>query len=94
MDVVETATPPTKEERQQECISELIRGMDYRQSVADKDKLSGLLKEFSDTLSVEEYDMGYTGVIKHHVDTGKYPPIRQDLRQHPPSHLQPINGQS
>ena len=55
MDVVETATPPTKEERQQECINELIRGTDYRLSAADKEKLSGLFKEFSDTLSVNEY---------------------------------------
>ena len=47
-----------KEERQQKCISELIRGTDYRLSAADKEKLSGLLKKFSDTLSVEEYDMG------------------------------------
>ena len=32
VDVVETATPPTKEERQRESISELIRGADYRLS--------------------------------------------------------------
>ena len=39
VDVVETVTPPTKEERQQECISELIRGTDYRLPLAAKEKL-------------------------------------------------------
>ena len=52
MDVVEKVSPPRKEERQQECISELIRGTDYRLSGADKENLSGLLMELSDTLSV------------------------------------------
>ena len=79
VDVVETVTPPTKEERQQECISELIRGMDYRLSAEDKEKLRGLLKKFSDTLSVDEYHMGQTGVIEHHIDTGQHPPILQAL---------------
>ena len=37
LDVVKTITPPTKEERQQECISELIRGTDYRLSAADRE---------------------------------------------------------
>ena len=66
-DVVETVTPPTKEERQQKCINELIRRTDYRLSAADKEKLSGLLKEFIVTLSVDEFDMGQTGVIEHHI---------------------------
>ena len=76
VDVVETVIPPTKEERQQGCINELIRGTDYRLSAADEKKLSGLLKEFNDTLSVDEYVMGQTGVIEHHIDTGQHPPIR------------------
>ena len=94
VDVVETVTLPTKEERQQQRISELIRGTDYRLSAVDKEKLSGLLKEFSDILSVDEYDMGQTGVIEHHIDTGQHPPIRQALRRHPPPHLQAIREQT
>ena len=93
VDVVETVTPPTIEERQQECISELIRETDYRILAADKEKkLSGLLKEFSDTLSVDEYDIGQTGVIEHH--TGQHSAIGQALRRHPPPHLQAIREQT
>ena len=94
VDVVKTVTPLTKEEQQQECVSELIRGTDYRLSAGDKAKLSGLLKEFSNTLSVDEYDIGQTGVIEHHIDTGQHPPIRQALRRHPPPHLQAIRDQT
>ena len=94
LDVVETVTPPTKEERQQEFISELIRGTDYRLSAADKEKLSGLIKECSDTLSVDGYDMGQTGVIEHNIDTGQYPSIRQALWRHPLPHLQAIREQT
>ena len=94
VDVVETVTPPAKEERQQECISELIRGTDYRLSVADKNKLSGLLKEFNDTLSVDEYGMGQNVVIEHDIDIEQHPPIRQALRRHPPPHLQAICEQT
>ena len=83
VDVFDTVTPPTKEERQRECISELIRGTNYRLSAADEEKLSGLLSEFSDTLSVDEYDMGQTGIVEHHIDTGQHPPIRKALRRHP-----------
>ena len=94
VDVVETVTPQTKEERQHECISELIRVTDYRLSAEDKEKLSGLLKEFRDTLSVNEYDTFQTGVIEHHIDTGQHPPICQALSRHPPPHLQAIREQT
>ena len=80
VDVVEAATPPTKETWQQECISELIRETDYGISAADKEKLSGLLKEFNGTLSVDDYDIGKTGVTEHHIYIGQHPPIRQVLR--------------
>ena len=66
---------------------QLIRATDYRLSTADKNKLSSLLIEFRDTLSVDECDKGQTGIIEHHIDTGQYLPIRQALRRHPPSHL-------
>ena len=94
VNVVETVTPPTKEKQQQECISELILETDYRLSAADKQKLSGFLKDFSDTLSVDEYDNGHTGVIEHHIDTGQHPPIRQTLCRHLSPHLQAIREQT
>ena len=74
-DVVKTATSPRKEEWQQECIRELIQTTDCRLSTADKDKLNSLLKDFRNILSVDEYDMGQTGIIEHHIDTGQHPSI-------------------
>ena len=83
VNIVETVTMSTKEERQYKCIRELICVADYRLSAADKDELRILLDEFRNTLSVDEYDMGQTGIIEHDEDTGKHPPIRQVLRRHP-----------
>ena len=91
---METAAPPIKEERQQDCVRELIRTKDYRISTADKNTLSSLLNEFRDTLSVDEYDMGQTRIIEHHIDTGQHPHIRQARRRHPSSHLQAIREQT
>ena len=70
MGVVEIAAPPSEDERQQECVRELIRATDHRLSTADRNKLSSRLNEFRDTLSVDEYDMGQTGIIEHHIYTG------------------------
>ena len=38
--------------------------------------------------------MGQTGVIEHHIDTGKHPTNRQALRRHPPPLLQAIREQT
>ena len=89
-----TATLPTKEERQQEYIRELVRGTNYYLLAADKWKLSGLLEEFCDTLPMDEYDMSQSGIIKQHIDTGQHPTIRLALRRHLPSHLQEIREQT
>ena len=51
-------------------------------------------RELKDTLSVDEYDIGQTGVIEHHFYTGQHPPIRQALRRHPSPHLQAIREQT
>ena len=77
-----------------ECVHELIRATDYRPSAVDKNKLSNLLNEFHDTLSVDEYGMGQTGIIEHHIDNVQHPPIHQALRRHPPSHLQAVREQT
>ena len=57
-------------------------------------ELKTLFNEFEYTLSTSDYDMGQTGITKHHIDTGDHPPFRQSLRYHPPQHLQAIKGQT
>ena len=84
----------SRERTGQECIDKLLDGSDVTLSCEGRRELKALLNEFEDTLSTSEYDMGQTGITKHHIDTCDYPPIRQSLRRHPPPHLQAINEQT
>jgi len=48
-----------------------------------KDKLANLLDEFSDIFSTGPDDLGRTGIVKHQIDTGGHPPIKQPRRRVP-----------
>ena len=48
-----------------------------------KDKLANLLGEFSDIFSSGPEDFGRTGIVKHQIDTGSHPPIKQPPRRVP-----------
>jgi len=48
-----------------------------------KDKLANLLDEFSDIFSTGPDDLGRTGIVKHQIDTGGHPPIKQPPRRVP-----------
>jgi len=50
-----------------------------------KNKLANLLDEFSDIFSAGPEDLGRTGIVKHQIDTGNHPPIKQAPR-HVPMH--------
>jgi len=52
-----------------------------------KNKLANLLDEFSDIFSAGPEDLGRTGIVKHQIDTGNHPPIKQAPR-HVPMHQQ------
>ena len=60
----------------------------YERSVAalDEDEFQGvhkLLHEFSDIFSAGPHDLGCTDLIKHQINTGDAPPIRQPVRRLP-----------
>ena len=60
----------------------------FKRSVAELDDsesllVSQLLMKFSDVFSAGLHDMGCTELIKHHIDTGSYRPIRQPPRRLP-----------
>lgn len=48
-----------------------------------KNNLTNLLDEFSDIFSSGPEDLGRTGIVKHHIDTGSHPPIKQPPRRVP-----------
>jgi len=59
-----------------------------------KQKLRDLLVEFKDIFSQNEYDLGYTDLITHHINTGEHRPVRQPLRRQPPLYQHIIKEQT
>ncbi len=47
-------------------------------------KVAALLVEYQDVFSSGDDDIGKTGVVKHRIETGDAPPIRQKPRRMPP----------
>ena len=54
---------------------------------------TGFLREYADTFSRSDFDLGRTDLLEHSIDTGDYRPFRQPLRRHPIAHLQVIDDQ-
>jgi hypothetical protein len=67
-------------------LTELLSRVDPTVAEEDRQKLSSLLKEFSNTFSRGESDLGWTDIVVHDIDTGGNRPVRQSLRRHPPVH--------
>lgn len=50
----------------------------------DRDRLVGLISEYSDVFSQDQYDLGRTSIVEHSIDTGTARPIKQPPRRVPP----------
>ena len=50
----------------------------------EKNRLYEVLMEFADVFAENSDDMGRTGAVKHSIDTGTSPPVRQQCRRVPP----------
>jgi hypothetical protein len=47
------------------------------------EQMRTILWKYSNCLSTNEFDLGFTDLVEHTVDTGNSPPIRQTLRRQP-----------
>ena len=50
-----------------------------------------ILTNYSSVFSKGEYDLGWTNMVTHQIDTGDHRPVRQQLRRYPPAHLESID---
>ena len=48
-----------------------------------REKILALLQLYSDVIACDDYDLGYTGVLKHSIDTGNAIAICQQVRRSP-----------
>jgi len=62
-------------------------------TVAQRNHVTDLLREYYDIFSKGPYDMGRTTLVEHSVNTGDHRPFRQGLCRHPIAHLDVIDNQ-
>lgn len=52
-----------------------------------------LLFKYENILSVDDYDIGFTDILTHKIDTGAHRPVREPLRRHPAPYMQYIDDE-
>ena len=45
--------------------------------------MAKVLVEYQDIFATHKYDLGLTNLVKHNIDTGDHPPIKQNPRRLP-----------
>jgi hypothetical protein len=68
-----------------------MQGVDPEVGEDEKMQLERILEEYSDYFSKSEIDLGRTTLVKHQMETGNNPPIRQALRRQPIAYLTEID---
>ena len=58
-----------------------------------RERMTAMLHKYSSVFSKGDWDLGWTDIVTHNIDTGDHKPIRQPLRRYPPLHLQDIDRQ-
>ena len=71
----------------------MISNVDESISGDVKDKLRQVLMKHSAVFSKDEWDLGWTDLVTHEIDTADSRPIRQPLRRYPPSHHEAMDKQ-
>ena len=56
-----------------------------------KVSLKKILDKYSGVFSRGEWDLGWTDIVTHSIDTGDHKPFRQPMRRYPPAHLKAID---
>ena len=92
-EVSQVSPSPSELKTTAEVITTMLSNLPDGLSLNERDKVSGLLYEYSDLFSRGPLDMGRTTLVEHTIDTGEHRPIRQGLRRHPLAHLDEIDRQ-
>ena len=75
----------------EEIIDDMVSKVDPMVPQDMRLKLQNLLSKYSSVFSRGEWDLGWTDLVTHRIDTGGARPIRQPLRRYPPLHLTAID---
>ena len=73
-----------EEEEKQEILQQLAGNCGPGITPCEKERFRELLTSYVDVLALTTDDLGRTNKLRHHIDTGDAPPIRQSVRRIPP----------
>jgi len=76
----------------QNTIDEIVTQTSTDLSELQRGQIRSLLWKFKDVLSLNDYDIGFTDLVSHSIDTGDHPPIRETLRQHPRAYMEELDS--
>ena len=73
-----------------EHVRELYNNSTRGLTTQQKNRLASLLTEYQDRFAKHSDDVGRTTLLKHHIDTGDSPPVRQRCRRFAKCHIEAI----
>ena len=88
-----TDSQSSRAERVKAIIDKLCQQLPDKLSAELQDQVRALLYKYECVLSVDDYDLGYTDILTHKIDTGSNRPVREPLRRQPPPYLQYIDDE-
>lgn len=88
-----TASNTPRDKKIEQIIRDVTEKLPATVDYSTKQALIELLHKYEQTLSVDAFDLGYTDIIKHRIDTGNHRPVREQLRRHPLPYLEYIDEQ-
>jgi len=68
-----------------------MENVDKEVSAEKRDELKNVLRRHSKVFSKGEWDLGWTNLDTHTIDTADAKPFRQPMRRYPPIHLKAID---
>ena len=75
----------------EEVVEDLMKNVSSSFPEEARTELKQILEENISVFSKGDYDLGWTDLVTHKIDTGDNRPVRQPLRRYPPLHLQSID---
>ena len=89
--ILATKVSQREEVTEETIIENVMAGVDEAAPDNVKVSLKKILDKYSGVFSKGEWDLGWTDVVTHSIDTGDHKPFRQPMRRYPPAHLQAID---
>ena len=86
-----SATTPDESSEYEDIIQDMMDKVDPSVSGDIRTRLQNLLRRYSTIFSRNEWDLGWTDVVTHHIDVGNSKPFRQRMRWYPRPHLEAID---